>query len=67
MLRWVPLYSFFRTDPEDLLPLLEARREYLQAALDEMVDQYGSVDGYLERALGVDNELRAKLEHHFLE
>ena len=25
ILRWVPVYSLFRTNPEDLLPLLEAR------------------------------------------
>jgi protein-tyrosine phosphatase len=65
--RWIPLYSFFRTDPEDLLPLIEARREYLQTSLDEMVASYGSIDAYLERALGLDAEMRAKLEHHFLE
>jgi protein-tyrosine phosphatase len=67
VLRWIPLYSFFRTDPEDLLPLIEARREYLQTALDEMVASYGSIDAYLEQALGLDTEMRAKLEHHFLE
>jgi protein-tyrosine phosphatase len=67
VLRWIPLYSFFRTDPEDLLPLIEARREYLQVALDEMVTSYGSIDAYLEQALGLDAEMRAKLEHHFLE
>ena len=67
VLRWVPLYSFFRIDPEDLLPLLEARREYLQVALDEMVARYGSIDAYLEQALGLDAEARAKLEHLFLE
>jgi len=67
VLRWIPLYSFFRTDPQDMLPLIEARREYLQVALDEMVARYGSVDTYLEQALGVDAEMRAKLEHHFLE
>jgi protein-tyrosine phosphatase len=67
ILRWVPLYSFFRTDPEDLLPLIEARREYLQVALDEMVTRYGSIDAYLEQALGLDTEMRAKLEHYLLE
>jgi protein-tyrosine phosphatase len=67
VLRWIPLYSFFRTDPQDMLPLIEARREYLQVALDEMAARYGSVDAYLEQALGVDAEMRAKLEHHFLE
>ncbi|MBW2694576.1 MAG: tyrosine-protein phosphatase [Deltaproteobacteria bacterium] len=32
-----------------------------------MVVRYGSVDAYLEQGLGVDAEMRAKLEHHFLE
>ena len=67
VLRWTPLYSFFRTDPKDLLPLLEARREYLQVALDEIVTRYGSIDAYLEQALGLDAEMRAKLEHYLLE
>jgi protein-tyrosine phosphatase len=67
VLRWIPLYSFFRTDPKDMLPLIEARREYLQVALDEMTARFGSVDAYLEQALGVDAEMRVKLEHHFLE
>jgi len=67
ILRWIPLYSFFRTDPEDMLPLIEARREYLQVALDEMVAHYGSIDAYLEQALGVDAELRAELERRLLE
>jgi protein-tyrosine phosphatase len=67
VLRWIPLYSFFRTNPEDLLPLIEARREYLQVALDEIVASYGSIDAYFEQALGLDAEMRAKLEHHFLD
>lgn len=65
VLRWIPLYSLFRTDPEDLLPLLEARREYLEAALDVIDENHGSVDAYLAGALGVNaaqlEVLRAKL------
>jgi protein-tyrosine phosphatase len=66
VLRWVPLASLFRTDPADLLPLLEARRSYLQASLDAMRELHGSVDGYLEQALGVDAELRSALRHRLL-
>jgi protein tyrosine/serine phosphatase len=32
-----------------------------------MVARYGSIDAYLEQALGLDAGMRAKLEHHFLE
>ena len=64
--RWIPLYSLFRTEPGDLLPLLEARPEYLQASFDAMIERYGSVDAYLERALGVGPEQRARLRANLL-
>jgi protein-tyrosine phosphatase len=66
VLRWVPLYSFFRTDPGDLLPLLEARRAYLQGSLDAIVELYGSVDNYLERQLGVTPARREQLRANLL-
>ena len=66
VLRWIRLYSFFRTNPESLIPLLEARREYLQASIDEMNERYGSVDGYLRDGLGVTDELRASLRKNLL-
>jgi protein-tyrosine phosphatase len=64
--RWVPLYSLFRTRPEDVLPLIEARATYLRASLDAIAAGWGSVDGYLEQALGVDAETRAALEANLL-
>jgi protein-tyrosine phosphatase len=67
VLRWVPLYSFFRTDPKDLEPLLEARRDYLQTAFDAMAERYGSIDGYLEQALGLGAPLRSRLKTQLLE
>ncbi|MFE9842417.1 tyrosine-protein phosphatase [Streptomyces goshikiensis] len=33
-------------DPELLQPVLGVREEYLDAARDEMVTRYGSIDGY---------------------
>ena len=47
--------------------LLEARREYLQAAFDEMVREYGSIEAYLHGALGVTQEQRKKLQGQLLE
>jgi protein-tyrosine phosphatase len=67
VMRWVPAYSLFRTRPSDLLPLLEARRPYLEASLDAIREGYGSVDAYLEQALGVDGAMRAKLQTLLLE
>jgi protein-tyrosine phosphatase len=66
VLRWVPLYSLFRTRPEDLLPLLEARREYLQTSLDAIEELHGSLDRYLEDALGVTPAQRISLERRLL-
>jgi protein-tyrosine phosphatase len=50
-LRWVNL---LRASPAGLQPVLEARREYLQAVLDEIVHRYGNVEAYLEHGCGVD-------------
>lgn len=66
VLRWVPLYSFFRTDPEDLLPLLEARREYLQASFDAIEELHGSLETYLRDELGVTRRIRAALRAKLL-
>ncbi len=41
--------------------------DYLRAAFEAMAKHYGSVDGYLERALGVDAALRQALEARLLD
>jgi len=41
-------------DPGVLRPLLGARAEYLEAALDEMSARYGTVERYFEDGLGLD-------------
>lgn len=66
VLRWTPLYSFFRTSTDDLLPLLEARRVYLETSLATIDAVYGSLDAYLERELGVDEKRRAALRANLL-
>lgn len=46
-------------------PLLRVREEYLNASFAEMRRQYGSLDGYLRKGLGIDHDelrrLRAEL------
>ncbi len=61
VLRWVPLYSLFRTERKELLPLLDARAEYLDASFQEIRNRWGSVDVYLEEALGLTPERREAL------
>lgn len=40
-------------DPELLRPLLEVRAEYLQAALDQLHERFGTFDAYLRDGLGL--------------
>jgi len=66
IMRLVPIYSLFRTRGEDLEPLLDARRPYLQASIDTIEAEYGSVDRYLDQRLGLDPQKRKRLRRIFL-
>lgn len=54
-------------DVEAAKALSGVRLEYIHAALDEVDANYGSFDGYLERALGIDAQRRAALRARYLE
>ena len=64
--RLVPVYSLFRTRADDMAPLLEARRSYLEASLETIDERYGSIDGYLEHGLKIRPELRERMQELFL-
>ncbi|SFS38033.1 tyrosine-protein phosphatase [Brevundimonas viscosa] len=46
---------------EAVVAFLGVEAAWLEAALDEVAARYGSVDAYLERALGVDARLRDRI------
>src|SRR6185295_1584135 len=48
-------------DARAILPLLEARADYLDAAFDEADRRHGSFDGYLREGLGLDDAVLDKL------
>lgn len=48
-------------DDDALMTCMRVESEYLDEAFAVMVEQSGSIDGYLARELGVDDALRAKL------
>jgi protein-tyrosine phosphatase len=54
-------------EPEIILPLLEARREYLEAAFAEADLRYGGMDGYLRDGLGLDDSVLAALRANLLD
>jgi protein-tyrosine phosphatase len=53
-------------DPSVLVPLLEARQEYLDAAFDEADRRFGGMDGYLRDGLAVDDPTMTALRTHLL-
>ena len=69
--RWTALRvfigTFFRVTPKQMRPLLEARPEYLEAAVNIMKEQYGSVERYLREGLGVKDQTRESLRSNFVE
>ena len=69
--RWNALRVFvgtlFRVKPHQMKDLLEARPEYLEAAVSAMKHSFGSVEGYLREGLGVDEESRKSLRAVLLE
>jgi protein-tyrosine phosphatase len=60
------LASRLRVRPSEMRALLEAREPYLDAAFDMMEARHGSTEGYLRDAIGVTDELRARLRALYL-
>ena len=54
-------------DVEGLRAVLEVRREYLEAAFDEMAKAGGSLEGYLRDTLAFGTEEQARLRDQLLE
>jgi protein-tyrosine phosphatase len=59
-------YSMEAMDAEALLPVLEVRPEYLQAAFDAIDAEFASLDDYLHRHLGVSETGRERLRSLYL-
>ena len=64
LLRWVTL---FRLSPAELQPVLEAKREHLNGALEWLVASHGSVERYLTEAAELPATTTASLRAALLE
>ncbi|CAH0991806.1 hypothetical protein SIN8267_01921 [Sinobacterium norvegicum] len=62
----IRIASLFRTSADQVRPLLGVEAQYLQAAFDTINQQYGSMDNYLVKGLGVTPEVRQKLRDNLL-
>ncbi len=58
--------ALFGLDPERVMPLLEARRSYLDAAFREMEETFGGFEAYLHEGLGISSAERGRLQRLFL-
>jgi protein-tyrosine phosphatase len=67
MLWVIRLMSLFRTDPEQVRPVLGVERAYLEAAFGEIEKRYGSFDAYRRDALGLDDAETAAFRQLALE
>jgi protein-tyrosine phosphatase len=65
-----PVFDKFQAaggDPELLRPVLGVQREYLEAAVDEMRQRFGTLDGYLTEGLKLDTDVLRALKAAFIE
>ncbi len=60
-------YDMHHLEDETLLPMLQVDESYLGAALAAIEEDYGSVEAYLEKALGMGPAERAALAARYLE
>jgi len=54
-------------NPELLVPILGVQRPYLEAAIAEMTERYGSIEGYFSEGLGLDAAVIDGLRKTFVE
>jgi protein-tyrosine phosphatase len=65
-----PMFDNFESmggDPELLMEVFGVRKEYLEAALDEMRLRYGTIEGYFTEGLGLDADVLQALTDAFIE
>jgi protein-tyrosine phosphatase len=65
-----PLLDRFRAlggDPEVLRPVVEVAPDYLEAALDEMRETFGTIEDYFAEGLGVDEAAQGALLAAFVD
>ncbi|MED3964139.1 tyrosine-protein phosphatase [Niallia taxi] len=53
VLRWI---SLFRVSSARLRPVLEVRREYLQPVYEAIIQEYGTIENYLQTACGISTQ-----------
>lgn len=65
-LRWIKVGSLFRANEEAARALLGVDADYINAAFEAIDETYGSMDNYLQTALGIGPKERQQLQEHLL-
>jgi protein-tyrosine phosphatase len=56
LIRYIRRMSLFQVSPDRIRPVLEARCEYLENVLDDILNTYGTIEVYLRKACGVTHQ-----------
>lgn len=62
-IRWM---SLFRISPEQIRPVLEVRREYLEDVYQKIMKQYGDIETYLEEGCDIPRSCLEELKRKLL-
>ncbi len=65
--RWIKTLSFFRISRDKFLPLLEARADYLNAAQQQIISSFGSIENFIRRGLKISEQEIQALKNNLLE
>ena len=60
------LASWFRLSASDVAPMMQAREEYLQAAFDAVLAEYGTWPRYFSEGLGLSEAQLVRLKEVLL-
>ncbi|EMT51587.1 MULTISPECIES: tyrosine-protein phosphatase [Brevibacillus] len=63
-IRWM---SLFRVSPDQVKPMLEVRRDYLEEVCQGILNEYGDMETYLCQACSIQPERLLRLKQHLLE
>ncbi|USG64816.1 tyrosine-protein phosphatase [Brevibacillus ruminantium] len=65
--RYIRWMSLFQISPERMKPLMEVRRDYLEDSLTAVLKEYGTVEDYLMKACGIEENYLLRLRHMLVE
>jgi len=66
-IRYFRRVSLYRMKSDQIRPIWEARREYLEQVLDEIQKEYGTVEEYLQQECGMEQNLSNHFKEMLLE